>query len=310
MKTLVIGDTSEDLASFAWSLDKQSKLLLTIQHYDETQTGYTSLGDVDLQVFHTLVSLSDRVILHFPHSVWSTDDLKNTTIHQLRLWQNIKPIENLPIRSQDWPDYLEPLIDRRKTEDPQIWIAGCSIPNGNGVNHDQRFGYLLSQRLRCAVSHLTLNGSSLAWASDQVLRSDIRQGDLLIFGLTSISRFSWVNHQGTHRINALVSEKEMPDRDSREIVCSLFGSLHQDILSINAVRQVQAFCDRIDCKIVLADFFPFNMEDYLAGSPTYLHLLPCKGQDRRFLDYANDGRHPGPLTHQWFSDTLYDYLNP
>ena len=90
------------------------------------------------------------------------------------------------------------VVDQRKTAGQQIWIVGCSYAHGNCLEYiNQRYGQLVAEYYHLPVSFLTKPGSSIDWACDQILRADINPGDIVIWGITSVNRCSWVddNHE-------------------------------------------------------------------------------------------------------------------
>ena len=81
---------------------------------------------------------------------------------------------------------LVKLKSKRKSDDQaQLWIAGCSVTAGVGVNPDQRFAVLIAENFGGQFVDLAKGGSSIEFATDQILRSNIRNGDWVIWGLTS-----------------------------------------------------------------------------------------------------------------------------
>jgi hypothetical protein len=196
------------------------------------------------------------------------------------------------------PNYLN-LVDTRKSHNQNLWISGCSISHGVGVDPDQRYGQLLADGLQLPVSWLTLPGSSVEWAADQNLRSDIMSGDIIVWGLTSEYRAcEWkdgrIKHINTHDFEA--SETGSLAMVSEE------NRLFKALLAIN---QVENFCNKIGAQLIA---FPIisteSLRLHLSKNRSYFETNYQLG----FSDYGSDGIHPGALQHQKYYNFLRQYI--
>ena len=97
-----------------------------------------------------------------------------------------------------------------------------------------------SNKLNLPVSFLTKVGSSNTWAKDQILRSNIKKNDIVIWGLTSAIRMPYF-HNGLLRhifAGSFISDSEIkkflsPDRlDEQTLIYD----------SITSIMQVINFC--------------------------------------------------------------------
>ena len=66
---------------------------------------------------------------------------------------------------------------------PVLWTAGCSVTHGMGVSESERWGNILSEYLDMPEISLSMNGASIKWTADQILRSDIKRGDVVVWDL-------------------------------------------------------------------------------------------------------------------------------
>jgi hypothetical protein len=191
------------------------------------------------------------------------------------------------------------LVDTRKTSGQNLWISGCSISHGVGVDPDQRYGQLLADGLQLPVSWLTLPGTSIEWAADQILRSDIQKNDILVWGLTNEYRAcEWKDGRIK---NILTHSFEASETGSLAIV-SEENRLYKALLAIN---QVENFCDKIGVELIA---FPIISTESLR-----LHLSKNKHYFENdyqlgFNDYGSDGMHPGALQHQKWYNFLRQYI--
>jgi hypothetical protein len=141
---------------------------------------------------------------YYPMNSFGKSKMKMWTEDYLKAFSHYKPIENFSM--DPVPKVLEnksiilKLSDVRKTSQPQLWVSGCSFAAGDGVQSNQRYGQILSDRLNLPVSFLAESGSSVTWAADQILRSDLRENDILIWGLTSIPRINYFKNNKVHHV--------------------------------------------------------------------------------------------------------------
>lgn len=190
--TIFIGDIDESVCLIAKSQDSSAYHLhhsnyqkFISSDLDKNTAVYTSLGDLpkNLEIIYNILSLADKIV-YCPPATWSDNkkvnfsDPGDSTQGLTKILLNLLPkhIQILNLISDVFDP--NPLVDTRKTDSNQIWVAGCSISHGMGVNHNERYGELIATKLNLPCSFLTRPGSAIDWATDQILRSDIREGDL------------------------------------------------------------------------------------------------------------------------------------
>jgi hypothetical protein len=318
MLKLFVGDNTQELADRA-NL-RFNSVLITSSNYKQliqqskTQdiVGHTSFGDLGKitkteSPFHTLLLAADS-IEYCPPEKWSD----HSDSYQLHSMQRIteyylydinrvnKNVTGLTLdRWTNQSNYLN-LVDTRRTSEKNLWISGCSISHGVGVTLDQRYGQLLADSLQLPVSWLTAPGSSIEWAADQILRSDIQKDDILVWGLTTEYRACEWKDGKTYHIN--IYNFEASETGSLAMV-SEENRLYKALLAVN---QVENFCDKIGAQLVA---FPLiateSMRLHLSKNSSYCEIDYQLG----FTDYGSDGLHPGALQHQKYCDFLRQYIN-
>jgi hypothetical protein len=305
----------------AFLLDQSNYKILLDQDLTRDIVVYTSLGDMpkNLQVFIDICLLSDK-IFYIPAEQWSDkkslDDFDPTSSTQGLLehilllvsghvevngLENIKPAHN-PVA----------LVDSRKTIDAQLWIAGCSISNGLGVDSTQRYGQLLADELGMKCSFLTRNGSAIDWASDQIVRSDIRKNDIVIFGITGVGRMTYVHDKKLIPGITITSY----DHDPRlESIISADHLLTQNTFynHVNSIDRAVNFCNQIGAKILLLGLLiDANILRHLVKKPNFYHYPYNFTYDDQFYrsyeDLGTDNAHPGPLQHQKYKNFILGKL--
>ena len=306
---LFVGDVGPETAEAAQRFNPAARLI-TDHNIQDLKPGvfYTSIGDFSsMHTAFDLISQADELRLVTP-THWS-DTKKDRSVMEfytkkILMYYKGKKSVHLDCLPNDWELMLD-IKDTRKTEDSQLWIAGCSISHGVGVNPDQRYGYLLSQKTNLPVSFLTQSRTSIAWAADQILRSNIRAGDTVIWGVTSHRRFPYYTTQLNH-VFARYYEQH-PEFD-QTISLDRLDDHNMIYLAVTKIHQVINFCHRVGATLrlacVLADdeFLP-----YMFNLPDAINLSSAAGF-ALWPDMGTDDIHPGPETHQWFADEIYKTL--
>lgn len=203
---------------------------------------------------------------------------------------------------------------------PKLWVVGCSIAHGVGVNSDQRWGSLVGQILGLDTEFLTAEGSSIEWAADQILQADINQDDVVCWGLTTPNRSLWYNEQGKaqHILNVYYQRDPGFVLDRRHLVDSALA-----YKAVNYVRQVQNYLNKIGCRYAIGYTIPGLTEHReillrnLSGTDNFFvayELTKVKHVDAQtffkatkpvnnlFCDVGADGFHPGPEQHRLYAD--------
>lgn len=306
-----VGDVDIELSNHALLYDS-SAYLVSRSNVDSTHTGtiYTSLGDLDnTGQLNQLLSTASE-ITYCPPKQWS-DGKKSIdkysmawfTEHYIAIAINLY---NIKLNGSISSLFSIPLPEQtRKTSSTQLWVAGCSTTFGVGVKDDERYADILSKKLNLPVSLLARCGASIPWASDQILRSDIRENDLVILGVSSYHRITVFNNQqvihATHQ--TFVDNKDkLP-----ELNIDQFDSDTRIYEGLSAIDRVINFCKKVGAKLIII------------GIHSNLEFLPELTKHKNFIfyhgkfgiefvdgwvDIGTDGAHPGPKTHQLYADLI------
>lgn len=203
------------------------------------------------------------------------------------------------------------LVANRISNNKQLWIVGCSYSHGIGINKSQRYGQLISNKIQLPVSFLTQGGTSNDWAADQILRSDIRPNDIVIWGLTGASRFLFLDQQ--YQCHNVRLENFDDVKDLSEFVNKKFLiSNHMIYNTIRSVEQVKNYLNKLSCKFVLA-VLPTNISEHDIQILDYTSelkgaILLFNPDDYTFIDYGTDNSHPGPKQHAWYANQILKHL--
>lgn len=316
MKTLLVGDTGVYLSIAAKKINKNALLLDGGNYkkiFNTNGVYYTSTGDITtVEHFCEVLMAADEVIYCPPDGAWSDKDLTAlredkrftaetvTKEHLYQLsWIKKIAIKNLPTDCLNFTNKWQ--VTPRISQEPQIWNIGCSITAGNGVEKHERYGEIVGRKLNMPVSILAYEGSSLIWAADQILLADVLPGDIILWGLTSLQRYSYALHNDRlYHVNSNfykhypLMKKIVPIDwlDSRD---NLYHSL-------NSISIVQNFCKKTNTKLVLLGLLDQDFYE------RYIEFTKTSSRGK-WLDLGNDNQHPGPRQHEIFAQIAIDAIN-
>jgi hypothetical protein len=214
------------------------------------------------------------------------------------------------VKNFAWRQDINYLKHTRSTDSPVLWTAGCSITAGVGVEHTDRWGTLLSKYLNLPEITLSKGGTSIFWSADQLLRSDIRENDIVVWGVTNVPRIeiarSW-NFDSTTITGYYNKNKQHqywnPD---------YFESETQVLFALRSILQVVNFCQKVKATLYLANMFDIAwISVMLKDFKNFIDLtqdLSIVGNTITFIDVGSDNKHPGPRQHQQYAEKLYNFI--
>jgi hypothetical protein len=325
--TLFVGPPTSEVADAAKKHDSTA-YIIDLSNCNQNHYGvcYTSLGDLRDEFILAKLFEQASIIIYIPSAEWINNKKVKRKTEQFILEEMLfrfsldknKKILNLP-KNTYWPSITSSasqsmikLADHRKTENCQLWTAGCSITYGFGVTESDRYANLLAEKLNLTQSVLAEYGSSITWATDQIIRSDIRSGDIVVWGITSHLRFPFWD-ENKEQINHIHPGYYVwTPNFAKTISLDYLSSPTLKYEAIRSIYQVNNYCKKISAKLILVGLLPENeIGEYLNNNFTnYIHLAHYNldGINTRFLDIATDLIHPGPITHQWYADQIYNFI--
>lgn len=302
---LFVGNS--DLESFEQAKNLNNNLITIfpkdISDLNLIPVGYASLSDHTLENFLSI--LAHATSIHYIHSsTWDSIETKIKTESWIRYFSHHKPVYNLE-STVSLPALT--LADTRKTDLPQVWAAGCSFTAGVGVADKERWATIAADHLGYPISLLAHDGASIAWAADQLLRSDIRENDIILWGLTGIGRVSYYNGK-TYEFTV-----NHPSSDG-VITNRYLSSDHLFYQSIGKIEQVITRAKDLKATLIIL-MFPFYTEHQETILIEYLSqfnfFVPgyTFGQGVSFIDLGTDRSHPGPQQHRHWANIVLNRLD-
>ena len=317
--TLFVGDCTKYLAEQAINFDSCA-YLVDFSNYKKflaqdnlNVTAYTSSADLPRitkteSVFYQVLQKADK-IYYCPPTKWTdyTDEftLQNTkqlTEYFLYLVRSEKNnVEGLDLAEYTNNSYLKLQNKRKSNDQSRLWIAGCSVTAGIGVDPNERFATLAAENFGGQFVDLARGGSSIEFAADQILRSDLRQGDVVIWGLTSEYRALIWNRKKMRSESINPHTFDYQNTNKADNVADE-SRLFKAVISY---FQVKNFCQKIGAKLIAIPIICSEaLQLLLHDDSCYYQIpyMPC------FLDLGSDSIHPGPKHHQWYAGQINHIL--
>jgi hypothetical protein len=315
-RTLFVGDCDSSVAKVALKADSRAIFISSTNYEIFLQsisdiTGYTSLADLpkDLTIFCNLINHADCIV-YAPPVRWSdnkTFDMDNPTASVQGLTEyllytvqkNKNNVVGLDLSPVDSSIFLE-VAGCREVDTLTMWVAGCSTTNGAGVDAKERYGHLLGAACGLPVVFLSRSGTSISWAADQILRADIKENDIVVWGLTDESRLTqWSELENcvidiTAVSSKIASSKILLDSTT---IDKLLAHKTNLLTAIQRIHEVINFCNKVKAKLLILNIHSSNtLNLYLHNiKEFFLFSKPC-------IDLGNDQDHPGPKQHQAYAD--------
>jgi hypothetical protein len=215
------------------------------------------------------------------------------------------------INLSTWKTDFNFLKNTRTNNSPVLWTAGCSVTYGTGVDYSSRWGSLLASYLNLPEVTLSQGGSSIFWAADQLLRSDIQPGDIVVWGLTNVPRISISNNWNFTSVT-IDGYFTKVKKENQYWSLDYFESETQVLTALREILQVVNFCQKIKVKLYLANILDIAwLSIALTDFNNFIDLtqgLKINGNTINFIDLGTDNMHPGIKQHQQYAEKLYNFI--
>lgn len=265
---------------------------------------YSSLADLPkitdkINAMWDLITIADQILYHptsiktsvtgFSWEFYDDEFLQYLLFCASKNGKSVIGLPQIPVRS-----YCG-LESTRTDDDVVLWISGCSVSHGVGVERSQRYGEILSKKLQLPCNYLTLPGASIEWSADQILRSDIQKHDVIIWGLTS-------EHRAPKIENGFLGAWL---RKTKQDLDYLYDETRY-YKALTSVYQVSNFCQKIGARLLI---FPLVCSERLQLDLMLQSNYYQTPYQFKFVDFGTDGSHPGPKQHNIWAEFCIEKIS-
>jgi hypothetical protein len=212
--------------------------------------------------------------------------------------------EDYTILFSHWVELFSETRAVKKSSGKALWVAGCSFSSAVGVNSDERWGHLVAEKLGVEEVNLAMGGGSIWDANDQIIRSDIQKGDVLIWGLTSLGRIELLIDGVLRSLSPLPAVAESLTHEYFKI--DYLDSDTLKFLGIRLIHQVIAHCNKIGIELYLVNFLDSTWIPKIFSERE--NFLDLARELDSLLDYGTDSEHPGPLQHKEYAEKIIKFI--
>lgn len=276
------------------SMNKNSKLLDNV-NIELTESEYhTSLGDLKI---HELLSIVHKFqsIEFIEENFIDGDDITKDTLNFIRFVRHkVEPTELLDLEISSFADHED---IKKRTSNKLLWVYGCSHSYGTGLNDStETYGSCLSKELNLPLNLIAKPGSSTHWSLRQLINSDLKKDDYVVWQITSPYRLSYFN--GKH-----VQEIALSNCNSRSIIDS-YTDEQCFFLQLSYLNIGVQYLNSIGVKftILSVDNREMNLNFEYSKYPEYYCATNF------VVDYGSDNLHFGPLSHKKLAIDLANHI--
>ena len=280
-----------------------------IINLDEVNNYHTSINDLEERNISLAIKNSKEIIvidIDFTNLTFGVGSLLNE-LNNSGISVKFVNCKKIDVRE------INKLKVKRSNNDPVLWVAGCSITSGFGINESNRYGKLLADKLNLPEVLLAKGGSSILYSTDQLLRSDIRSNDIVVWGLTSIPRVEIFDTDTTDFRSVTISDYDSIDKSLQYWDLNYFSSSTQSLLHIRMILQVINFCKKVGAKLYLANMLDITWIPVIfTGYNNFINFATNVDPDSpfipSFIDLGSDNKHPGPKQHQHYAEKIFNLI--
>lgn len=332
MITVFFGDVNENTANVALNHDVDATLVdnTNAEEFISNPQGtvYTSLGDLDQNIVFQVLDKADRIV-YVKNTIWSdgkdvdiyypTESIQGLSEYILWWFSHYKHnVEGLDLSQYQHKDMLF-TVDTRKSENPQLWVLGSSFALGNHGIGKNAYPYLLAKDLGLELSLLAIDCASTEQMSDQLLRSDVRENDIVVVSLNyeekqmfwnSIEKSVTVLDESWCIDSKMKQRAEQLGYKKLDLDRFLFGNDTGFYKNFTHIHQIINFCKIAKAKLFLFGLYTSDRMNLALGKePLFKNYRKNLGiYHKDFVDLAEDNKHPGPKQHRLYADFILDNL--
>lgn len=222
-----------------------------------------------------------------------------------------------------WVQGLNLPVDTRKGNgEPNLFVAGCSVSAGMFINIEQSYGSLLSEKTQMSMVLLANRSTSVDWAANQIISSDLRPGDVVVWGITAVHRLTWLtlgtdnNFQPVHCLPTMNPKfANFMGNSAYDLVKRFMveAEQHHMLAAATKILQVKKVCEMSGARLLFG-FLPYSGTDIVKQLTTAFTndagyvKIPYSTESPHWTDFGSDGAHPGPESHRLIAEAFFSKL--
>lgn len=216
-------------------------------------------------------------------------------------------VKNLDFISNMDHNFFNDTVASRPDVEKVLWTVGCSVTHGSGVTYKERYGSILSEMLNLPEVSLSMPGHSNEWGADQLLRSDVRAGDYVVWGITDISRIEFAKDWQLYAA-PVTSYLKLPI-DLQHYNLNYFDSQVKFLKTFKTILQVKNYCEKIGAHLILANLIDSTYCKFVFSKlPNYIDFCYELDEELLFIDLGSDNIHPGPKQHRHYAEQIFKLI--
>lgn len=313
---LIVGHIDKDLTKIILDLYPSALLINEDNLSTSFKIGYTGIEEFSNKEKFLELLLSAEEIFYYPNyssESYNFYNILGTSRGLTEYFLRLAEQDSIKINrfnflgeekvSSDFENLLELADSRKSNLGPQLWCFGCSFTAGVGVDAEQSYPFILSKKINLPLNLLAKEGSSIFWASDQILRSDIRKNDIIVWGLTGKNRLPYVKD---NKINIFTVHNPIENFTEKALSQLLIDEDFLSYIQLSNINQVVNFCEKVGANLLLVGLLTSPSDFlYLRKIKNYYHY---HYKNNKYIDFGSDGGHPGPIQHQQFANKIENIL--
>ena len=272
-------------------VNTNSKLLNQININLTSPEYHTSLGDLTVHELLSIIRNFDSVE-YVNNNFVDGEEITVDTLNFLSFVNTQLHVKNFSDTNNVLSFAEHPDINSSYSKST-LWVYGCSHSHGTGLNDSsETYGSHLAKELNLPLKLITKPGSSTHWSLRQLVNSNLKKDDIVVWQITSPYRLSFFN--GKH-----VQEIVLSNSNNRTLI-ETYSDEQCFFLQLSYVNIGIQYLRSIGVKFIVLSVDSRDME-FNYG---YLKYPEFYCATNFAVDWGSDNLHFGPLSHKNLANTL------
>jgi hypothetical protein len=278
--------------SFNFStVNKNSKLLTTVKNKLTHPEYHTSLGDLAMHELLSIIHMFDSVE-YVDNNFVDGEEITLDTLNFLSFINTQLHVKNSP-DTKNVLSFAEHPDIKLNYNESTLWVYGCSHSHGTGLTDSSKiYGRHLAKELNIPLKLITKPGSSTHWSLRQLVNSNLKKDDIVVWQITSPFRLSFFNGKNVQEI-ALANCNNSSLIDTYTDDQCFFLQLSYVNIGIQYLRSVG-----VKFIVVSVDSRDMEFNYRYSKYPEFYCATNFA------VDLGTDNLHFGPLSHKNLANTL------